>query len=220
MEAAKNAGHPEPQITTVNLDVVSRESVEAAAKQVSRDLDGRIDILVNNAGYFAELTSIQDSDPDEWWRNYEVNVKGPYLVFRAFHPLLLKSSLKIVINVISIGAVTTLPGNSAYGPSKLATLRVTEHINQDNGEGKDGILAIAVHPGGVMTEMGSRLPEDLHHLLPDTPELSGDTIAWLGAERREWLGGRYVSAAWDMEELSAKKDEIVKRDLLKVRLAV
>lgn len=220
LQAAKNAGHPEPRIATVSLDVTSRESVEAAAKQISQDLDGSIDILVNNAGYLAEFKDIQDMDPDEWWRTYEVNVKGPYLVFRAFYPLLLKSSLKILINVVSVGAFIMLPQSAAYGSSKLATVRITEQINQDNGEGKDGILAIAVHPGGVMTDMGKVLPEHLYSLLPDTPELSGDILAWLGAERREWLGGRYVSANWDMEELSAKKEEIVKRDLLKVQLAV
>lgn len=220
LQAAKNAGHPEPRITAVSLDVTSRESVDAAAKKVSQDLDGRVDILINNAGYFFELQEIQDIDPDEWWRMWEVNVKGPYLVFRAFHPLLLKSSLKILVNVVSVGAVVLLPLSSAYGPSKLATLRITEQINQDNGEGKDGILAIAVHPGGVLTDMGKLLPEHLHELLPDTPQLSGDTLAWLGAERREWLGGRYVSANWDLEELSGKKEEIVEKDLLKVRLAV
>jgi hypothetical protein len=82
------------------------------------------------------------------------------------------------------------------------------------------MVAIAVRPGGVMTELAANMPEVMHHLLVDTPQLAGDTLAWLGSERREWLGGRYVNAAWDMEELSGKKDDIVKRDLLKVRMAV
>jgi hypothetical protein len=34
------------------------------------------------------------------------------------------------------------------------------------------------------------------------------------------LSGRYVSACWDMEELEKKKGEIIKGDLLKMRLAV
>ncbi|KAL2132719.1 hypothetical protein VTI74DRAFT_3457 [Chaetomium olivicolor] len=46
----------------------------------------------------------------------------------------------------------------------------------------------------------------------------GDTVAWLAAERREWLGGRYVSCPWDMEDLLAKKDEIIEKDMLKVRM--
>jgi hypothetical protein len=54
----------------------------------------------------------------------------------------------------------------------------------------------------------------------DEPALPADTITWLGNENRLWLGGRFVSVAWDMEELVAKKDEIVKGDLLKFRLTL
>ena len=57
-------------------------------------------------------------------------------------------------------------------------------------------------------------------VLVDTPELAGDTIVWLAAGRKTWLTGRYVSCNWDMEELERKRDEIVKGDLLKFRLAV
>jgi NAD(P)-dependent dehydrogenase (short-subunit alcohol dehydrogenase family) len=221
LEAAKSAGHPEPRVAALKLDVTSQESVAAAASQVSKDFDGRIDILINNAGYLCKREPIQDSDPDDWWRTFEVNVKGPYLVFRAFYALLMKSSYKVAITVVSVGAViTSIAQNSSYGSSKLAELRLTQYINEDYGEGKDGILAIAVHPGGILTDMGLSLPAHFHSLLIDTPELAGDTLLWLGGERREWLGGRYVSARWDLEELSANKDEIVKRDLLKMRLAV
>ncbi|KNG44456.1 GMC oxidoreductase [Stemphylium lycopersici] len=218
LEAAKSAGHPEPRIVTFNIDVTSQESVEAAAKKVSSEFDGRLDILINNAGYLSDFAAIPDSDPLEWWRSYEVNVKGTYLVTHAFWSLLLASSSKIIINVASIGAVTTAPHNSAYGTSKSAAMRFTEYINQDHGEGNEGMVAIAVHPGGVQTELGLGMPEHMHGFLVDTSELAGDTLLWLGAERREWLGGRYVSANWDLEELSAKKEEIVKRDLLKLRM--
>lgn len=34
------------------------------------------------------------------------------------------------------------------------------------------------------------------------------------------LAGRYLNAPWDMEELMAKKDEIVDKDLLKLKLQV
>lgn len=37
--------------------------------------------------------------------------------------------------------------------------------------------------------------------LPDSLDIASDTIAWLAAERREWLGGRYVKCPWVMEEL-------------------
>lgn len=57
-------------------------------------------------------------------------------------------------------------------------------------------------------------------MLVDKPEMAADTIAFLTAERREWLQGRYISCNWDMEELLAQRDEIVSKDLLKFRMAL
>jgi NAD(P)-dependent dehydrogenase (short-subunit alcohol dehydrogenase family) len=219
--AARNAGHPEPQVLALVLDVTSTDSVSAAAKEVTEKFEGKLDVLVNNAGSLASFAGIPDSDPEAWWGDYEVSVKGPYLMTRAFWPLLLAGS-KIIINITSIGALMIVPQSSSYGPAKLASLRLTEFIDQDHGvgEGKDGMVAIAVHPGGVQTDLSLKMPGDMHHWLVDTPELAGDSLVWLGSERREWLGGRYVSVCWDMEELSKNKEEVVKGDLLKMRLAV
>lgn len=61
-------------------------------------------------------------------------------------------------------------------------------------------------------------PEEIGSQFSDTPDLAGDTIAWLAAERKEWLGGKYVSCPWDMEELTNMEDEIVSEDKLKPRL--
>ncbi|KAI4942562.1 hypothetical protein J4E91_009955 [Alternaria rosae] len=217
--AAKSAGRSEPQVLALDLDVTSKDSVDAAAKLVTEKFDGRLDVLINNAGSLASFAGIPDTDPEEWWRDYETSVKGTYLVTRAFWPHVLAGS-KIIINITSIGAVMVVPQSSSYGPAKLASLRLTEFIDNDHGEGKDGMLAMAVHPGGIQTELALGMPGHMHEWLVDTPELAGDTLMWLGAQRREWLGGRYVSACWDMEELSGKKDEVVEKDLLKMRLAV
>lgn len=54
--------------------------------------------------------------------------------------------------------------------------------------------------------------------LPDRPDIVGDTIVWLAAERREWLGGRYVSCPWDMKELVENEDQIIEKDKLKMRM--
>jgi NAD(P)-dependent dehydrogenase (short-subunit alcohol dehydrogenase family) len=219
--AAKNAGHPEPQVLALDLDVTSKDSVDAAVKDVAEKFDGKLDVLINNAGSLAPFAGIPDTDPEAWWRDYEVSVKGPFLMTRAFWALLLAGS-KIIINITSIGALMIVPQSSSYGPAKLASLRFTDFINQDHGvgQGKDGMVAIAVHPGGVQTELALNMPGHMHGWLVDTPELAGDTLVWLGSERREWLGGRYVSACWDMEELEELRGEIVEGDLLKMRLAV
>jgi hypothetical protein len=54
----------------------------------------------------------------------------------------------------------------------------------------------------------------------ETPQLSADSLVYLSSARRDWLAGRYVNVTWDLPELEAKKDEIIKGDKLKVRLVV
>ena len=56
--------------------------------------------------------------------------------------------------------------------------------------------------------------------MTDTPELCAGFAVWLTKGQRAWLNGRYVSATWDVDELLAKKDEIVKGDKLKLRMVV
>lgn len=50
--------------------------------------------------------------------------------------------------------------------------------------------------------------------------LPGGFCTWLTKEKREYLSGRYLSVHWDVDELEAKKDEIVNGDKLKFRMVV
>ncbi|KFY88099.1 hypothetical protein V500_06561 [Pseudogymnoascus sp. VKM F-4518 (FW-2643)] len=202
-DAASAAGHATPQILSLELDVTSEASVAAAAVAIAQSFP-RLDILINNAGYLEKRAKIAESDAGEW----------------VFLPLLLrnKDSARIIVNISSLGAHLLSPGASAYMSSKLAGLRFTEFIDAEYRA--EGILAFAVHPGGVLTDMGRKLPIERQGFLTETPELVADTIVFLTEQRREWLAGRYVAVTWDMEEFLSKKDEIVKMDKLKVRMIV
>lgn len=109
--AAKQAGRSEPKILSLKLDVSDEESVASAANQIEKDF-GRLDILCNNAGYLESFKRVAESDPTEWWKSYEINVKGVYLCARALIPLMLKGGLKTILNVSSIGANLLTPGAS------------------------------------------------------------------------------------------------------------
>lgn len=202
----------------MSLDVTDEASVAAAAEKISESFP-RLDILVNNAGYLEKRFKIAESDPEDWWKTWTINVKGPYLVSRAFLPQIIqKGGDKIIVNLSSIAVHLLSPGGSAYQTSKLALQRFTEFLDADHGP--DGVLAFAVHPGGVLTDMGKRLPQSSHAALTETPKLAADTIVFLTEKRREWLAARYLSVTWDVEELLSKEDEIVKGDKLKVRMIV
>jgi len=220
LEAAEAAlpGSPLPRVVRVPLDVTEPASVDRAAAQLEAAFEGRLDILINNAGYLETAVPLAESDPGEWWKTMTINLRGPYLVTRALLPLLLRDGDRTIINTSSIGAHNVRPGMSGYQISKLALLRLTEFLAVEYAD--QGLLAYAIHPGGVMTELSEHMPAYTHPILIDKAELAGDTLAFLTAERRTWLSGRYLSVNWDMGELLAKAEDIVRGDLLKVRLTV
>lgn len=206
---------PAVNVIVLSLDVTSEESVDAALLAVSKHVSS-IDILINNAGYLEEPSLFKDSNRKEWWRTWEVNIKGTYLVSQAFMDLVLASQSKTIVNVGSKGGLYTRRGASAYGTSKAALLRISEFLDFEYSE--QGLLVFAVHPGSVSTDLALRLPETSHSILIDKPQLAADTLTWLTEEVRAWLGGRYVSVNWDMAEFVSRKDEIVQQGMLKLRL--
>ncbi|KAI0869410.1 NAD(P)-binding protein [Hypoxylon argillaceum] len=220
--AAASAGKPEPKILALKLDVTGQASVDAAAAEI-KEAFGRIDIVVNNAGLLSGRGLIAETDPEAWWNTMAVNVKGPYLVTRALIPLMLEADgLKTFVTVSSVGAHCRTPRASAYQMSKLAVLRLTEFVDAEYS-GK-GIIAFSIHPGNVPTDMtvgaDSSLPKEIAHVFVETPELAGDSVVYLTAERRDWLGGRYVNVTWDLPELMGLRNEIVEKDKLKLQLVV
>jgi hypothetical protein len=69
------------------------------------------------------------------------------------------------------------------------------------------LVTLCGNPEAVRTELSRGIREQARQGLRDEPGMAGDTIVWLAAERSEWLSGRYVSCAWDMEELIGMEEE-------------
>ncbi|MCP5037722.1 MAG: SDR family oxidoreductase, partial [Rhodobacteraceae bacterium] len=202
----------------------SAAAVEAAVADCVAKFGG-IDAADANAGYLGQWQKIGESDVESWWRNWEVNMQGAYHVIRYTLPHLITSAEKRaaegssgghLILVSSVGAQLLMPGASDYQTSKHAINRLCEFVQTDHGE--DGIKCFAIHPGGVATDLGLKMPEHLHEYLDDEPELAACFAVWLCSGRADWAKGRYLSATWDVGELTARKDEILEDDLLVNRL--
>ncbi|KAI1394428.1 oxidoreductase-like protein [Hypoxylon trugodes] len=219
--AARENGHDAPQVVITRLDVTDEESVGKCARYIESEFKGRLDILVNNAGFMTPALPISESDSGSWWQTMEVNLKGVYLMSKYFIPLLLSApeGLRTMININSVAAHNLRPMASAYGTSKSAVLKLTEFLMAEAGS--RGLLAYSVHPGAILTELAEKgMPPETLPTLNDSVDLTGDTVAWLSSEKREWLAGRYLSCTWDMNELLERQSEIVEGDKLKVRLVV
>ncbi|KAH9203450.1 hypothetical protein DL95DRAFT_349917, partial [Leptodontidium sp. 2 PMI_412] len=221
---ATQAGRPEPIVLGCTVDIAELQSVQALGDTLSKAFGGRLDVVVNNAAHQEPQVPFLDSDPRVYWRTWEVNVGGLMNMARVFLPIQLRSKtdkadsgLCVMINVASSGALSVRTGGSSYRSSKLAILRWTETLQMEYGD--QGLLTYCVNPGAIKTKITEGLmPDSVRDRFPDHADVAGDTIAWLAAERRDWLGGRYLSCVWDMEELIQEKEKIVAEDKFKLRM--
>ena len=99
----------------------------------------------------------------------------------------------------------------------------TEYIHTENAQ--KGTNAYLFHPGGVLTDLlREYMPPGSEQVAVDSPFLAGGMAVCFASELndekldRSWLGGRYVSAVWDINEILERKDEIVSKDLFRLRL--
>ncbi|KAJ3046128.1 hypothetical protein HDV00_003878 [Rhizophlyctis rosea] len=206
------------KVVKQSCDVTSEESAQAliAAAVASSD-KGVPFTLVNNAGYGDKVVPTAETNPSAWVKTWDVNVNGTYLPTRFLLPHLSTTNQvpNYIINISSIGSRVTMPGFSAYQPSKTAVNRFTEFLQLEHGESHN-LVTFAVHPGGVLTKLArDGMPETMHHLLSDTPEMMGGFAVWLGSGKCDWAGGRYVEANWDVEDILAAKEKVVGSELWK-----
>jgi len=216
--------NPETQCKYMICDVTFEEQVKASIEDCVATFGG-IDVADSNAGYLDQWKKIGESDTTSWWKTWEVNLKGTYYVIRYTIPYLIESVKKHsargstgghLILISSIGAQFVRPTASAYQTSKHAINRLCEFVNIDHG--KDGVKCFAIHPGGVPTVLAKNMPDELHNLLVDEPDLAAGFAVWLCSGKADWAKGRYLSSNWDVDELTQLKDQIIQEDLLVNRL--
>ncbi len=73
------------RVISVAADVSDPLSVERMVHEVQRGL-GSVDLLVNNAGLAGPIGPTWETEPDDWWKCLEVNLRGPMLCSRAVLP--------------------------------------------------------------------------------------------------------------------------------------
>ncbi len=75
---------------------------------------------------------------------------------------------------------------------------------------------MSVHPGGVETDMYEKTGFPKGNFTD--PAVAANFILWSTSPEADFLAGRFAWANWDLDELKAKKKEILKKDLLKYTL--
>jgi NAD(P)-dependent dehydrogenase (short-subunit alcohol dehydrogenase family) len=133
----------------VPCDVADPMAVEAAAVRVLADL-GVPDVVVANAGV-VHRAPVQSMTDAEWDEVIDVNLKGTFLVTRAFLPRMLDLKRGRFIAIGSISSTLGTARQSAYCAAKWGTVGFMKSLAEElRGT---GLQAMCVMPGSVDTDM-------------------------------------------------------------------
>ncbi len=133
----------------LQADVTDLAQVEQMVSQVL-DAFGQIDVLFNNAGSFGAIGAVWEVDPEAWWHDVTVNLRGTMLCCRAVLPHMLKRDSGIIINM---GGGNQIPGGTGYSCSKVGVTRFTELLAKELKHEGSSVLAFMMGPGFVRTQM-------------------------------------------------------------------
>ena len=202
----------------VTADVTDSSAVYAMVEQVEREL-GAVDILVNNAGRLTSIAPVWESDPDEWWRDVEVNIRSVFLCSHAVLKSMTQRKRGRIVNFSSSG----MPNVSAYDCSKVAVTRFTNTLASEVKE--YGISVFAITVGPTHTEMMDYMIESEvgRKWLPDLPkwiegkwqpvELAGTLAVALSSGNYDALIGRWVGPEDNLDEMLRRIEEVEKDEL-------
>ncbi len=130
------------------VDIRSEDDISAGiAAHVAQF--GGLNILVNNAGANQNFDASQMS-VDEWEQSMSLNLRGAWLCCKHALPIMAERQYGVIMNISSVHATLTLPGNFPYNVAKAGILGLTRSIALDWGQ--SNIRAVAVSPGYIRTQ--------------------------------------------------------------------
>jgi len=189
--------HPN-RIILVEMDLLSEDSIKAAAETVAKAVP-KLEVIVNNAAVYHPYNTINEITTEEFMETIKVNTLAPLLVIKSFLPLIKKGERKLIVNVTSrSGSImdNTTGRNCSYRVSKAALNMATKTLAVELSP--EGITLIALHPGMVRTD----LTKTYWATLSDTsawrePDLAASQMLDIIANSTKDDNGKFIS--WNRE---------------------
>src|SRR5437762_11331998 len=138
---------PREDVTFLDLDVTSDESVGTAVRRVIERF-GRLDVLVNNAGTGA-AGAAEESSVAQDQRVFDVNVFGVIRMTKAVLPHMRARGSGRIINISSVLGFVPAPYMASYAATKHAIEGYSESVDHEVRE--HGVRVLLVQPAYTKT---------------------------------------------------------------------
>jgi NAD(P)-dependent dehydrogenase (short-subunit alcohol dehydrogenase family) len=213
---------------SITADVSDPAAVQKMVVEIEGTL-GAVNLLVNNAGLAGPIGPTWETDPDDWWRCLEVNLRGPMLCSRAVLPGMIARGGGRIVNVASGAGAFAIPYLGAYVTSKTALIRFTEILALETAPHE--VKVFAIEPGTVRTSMAEHALEleEGKQWLPwftevfkrgedVQPTVAADLVLFLASGRADALSGRFFTIEDDVGDLAERAGDKGLGDLQTLRL--
>jgi 3-oxoacyl-[acyl-carrier protein] reductase len=184
------------RVRSYPLDVLDGAAAASLAERIEKDL-GPVDILVNNAGItqVLPLALIEEAD---WDRVMDTNVKGTFLVTKAFVRGMIRRRRGAVVNMGSLAGMRVLDVPVHYATAKSAIVGFTLSLAREVG--RYGIRVNAVVPGmlteGVSANVPERSQEEYKRFCTlsraGRPEEVAELVAFLASDRAGYINAQAI----------------------------
>lgn len=178
------------KVDTIQCDLASLASVRACGKEANERFD-KIDLLINNAGVMACPLG---RTAEGFELQFGTNHLGHFVLTKYLLPLVENGSGKRIVNLSSRAhhmdqvhfddpnyASRDYEKWQSYGQSKTANVLFTVALDKRlNGKGID---VFAVHPGGIMTNLGRHLTEEDRAALQARVTQADQSFSWKTVEQ-------------------------------------
>jgi NAD(P)-dependent dehydrogenase (short-subunit alcohol dehydrogenase family) len=146
-------------VLVLRLDVTKPVEIDVAVREATERF-GRVDVLVNNAG-FSILGAVEETSEAALRETMETMFFGAVALTRAVIPGMRSRRSGTIVQITSVGGITTAPGFGAYCAAKHALEGLSECMEKELAP--HGVHVLLVEPGAFRTSLfGSRfrhLPE-------------------------------------------------------------
>lgn len=178
------------------LDVTDAQASTRLEKQIEADL-GPVDILVNNAG-IAQVMPFAMIEEQDWDMLMDVNVKGMFLVTKAFVRGMIRRKRGSIVNVSSLAGIRMLEVPVHYATAKSAVVGFTMALARELGRYNIRVNAVApgMLDGGVSDNIPTRQREQYVTYCAlsraGTCEEVAELIAFLASDRSSYINAQSI----------------------------